>query len=190
MNNRDFFNKLAFKWDETSKHDVKKLEKIMELSDIKEEAKILDVGTGTGILISYLLEKSPSSITAVDISENMILMAKKKYKDCRVKFVTKDILEYNETGFDYIFLYSAYPHFNDKHKLFSHILTLANNGGKIIIAHSMSKEKINEIHRKNHAIQNDSLPPVETTAKIMSNYFEVDKMVDNDEMYFISGIKA
>lgn len=190
MNNKEFFNNRAFKWDEICKHDNKKLEKIIELSSIKTNSKILDVATGTGILISYFLNKSPSSITAVDISDNMILMAKKKYSDSRVQFVVQDILEYNDKGFDYIFLYSAYPHFNDKHRLFSHLLTLINDGGKIVIAHGTSKEKINEIHHKNSNTKNDSLPPVDVTANIMSKYFKVDVMIDNAEMYYISGIKA
>lgn len=32
------------------------------LLEIKENSKVLDIGTGTGILISYLLEKSPSKL--------------------------------------------------------------------------------------------------------------------------------
>lgn len=190
MNNREFFNKLAHKWDEISNHDDKKMKAIMELSSIGNGSRILDVGTGTGILIGYLLKTLPSNITAVDISQNMILMAKQKYDDKRVEFVIQDIMEYEGIGFDYIFLYSVYPHFNDKHELFSHLLTLTNNGGKIVIAHSTSKEKINEIHKKNNDTRNDSLPPVEVTSQIMSNYFIVDKMIDNNEMYYISGIKA
>lgn len=190
MNNREFFNKLAHRWDEITNHDDGRIKTIMELSSVEKGSKILDIGTGTGILISYFLQTLPSSITAIDISENMISMAKKKYDDKRVKFVVQDIMEYKDSGFDYIFLYSAYPHFSDKHKLFTHLLTLVNKAGKIVIAHSMSKEKINEIHKKNNDTRRDSLPPVEATAQIMSNYFTVDKMIDNDDMYYISGIKA
>lgn len=190
MNNREFFNGLAHKWDEITNHDDKKIKTIIELSSVENGSKILDIGTGTGILISYLLQTLPSGITAVDISENMISMAKQKYNDNRVEFVAQDIMEYKDSGFDYIFLYSAYPHFSDKHRLFSHLSELANNRGKIVIAHSMSKEKINEIHKKNNDTRKDSLPPVEVTSQIMSNYFIVDKMIDNDDMYYISGIKA
>ena len=43
-------------------HDDKKIRKILQLSDIEKGSKILDIGTGTGILISYLLEKSPSKL--------------------------------------------------------------------------------------------------------------------------------
>lgn len=190
MNNREFFNKVALKWDEMCNHDDKKIRKIIELSNVKENSKILDVGTGTGILISYLIEKNPLKVVAVDVAEKMIEVAKSKYDDDRVQFIAKDIMEYKEDKeFDYIFIYSAYPHFKDKEKLFEHLYELTNTDGKIIIAHSESKEKINEIHSKNENVKDDRLPPVEITAEIMSKYFKIETAIDNDEMYFISGIK-
>ena len=189
MDNKEFFNKVAFQWDKMCKHNDVKLRRIIELSSITSNARILDVGTGTGILINYLLEKYPLKITAIDISENMIAVAKEKYNDKRVEFIVKDVLEFKEIGYDYIFIYSAYPHFNDKEALFKHLLGRLNDGGKIIIAHSESKEKINQVHSKNHRIKEDLLPAAEVTIKVMSKYFRIDKVVDNEEMYYISGIR-
>lgn len=189
MDNREFFNNVAFEWDKMCNHDDVKLKKIIDLSSIRNNAKILDVGTGTGILLSYLLEKSPLQITAIDISENMIVVAKEKYKGNGVEFIVKDIMEFNETGFDYIFIYSAYPHFNNKEALFKHLLARLNKDGKIIIAHSESKEKINQIHSKNDTVKHDVLPAAEVTTKIMSKYFTIDKVIDSEEMYYISGVR-
>ncbi len=189
MNDREFFNSVAAKWDEMCKHDANKINKILELSEIEQGAKILDIATGTGVLVKYLLDKSPKVIKAIDISENMIEAAKEKYNDSRVEFIVNDVLKYNENGFDYVFIYSAYPHFKDKQKLFHHLFSLMNENGKIVIAHSDSKEKINAIHSKNESVKDDKLPPVKATAELMGKYFEVDIMIDNDEMYYISGLK-
>jgi len=189
MNNKEFFDKMAFQWDEICHHNEAKVRKIIGLSDIKDNAQILDVGTGTGILISYLLEKSPEKITALDISSNMIMVAKEKYKDERIEFVVKDVMELDKKEFDYIFIYSAYPHFGDKEALFKHLFGCLNNGGKIIIAHSDSKEKINKIHAGSETVKEDVLPSAEVTTKIMSKYFKIDKVIDNEEMYYILGVK-
>lgn len=189
MNNREFFNSVAFKWDDKCKHDERKIRQIIDLSDIESGAKILDVATGTGVLIKYLLEKEPSNITAVDISENMIKVARGKYKDNRVRFIVKDIMEFNEKGFDYIFIYSAYPHFKDKEALFRHLFDILNPSGKIIIAHSDSKEKINKTHSKNNNTKDDILLPAEITIKTMSKYFKINKVIDNEKMYYISAFK-
>lgn len=189
MDSKEFFNSVASKWDQMCNHDDIKLRKIMELSSIKNNAKILDVGTGTGILISYLLEKRPSKVIGLDISENMIGVAKEKYNDDRVEFVIKDIMDFNDKGFDYIFIYSAYPHFKNKEVLFNHLSDILNVGGKIIIAHSESKEKINHTHSKNHVVKDDILLSAEVTVQMMSKYFHVDLAIDNEEMYYISAIK-
>jgi ubiquinone/menaquinone biosynthesis C-methylase UbiE len=189
MDSKEFFNKVAFEWDKMCNHDDIKLRKMIDLASIRNNAKILDVGTGTGILVSYLLEKSPLKITAIDISKNMIMVAKEKYKDNRVEFIVKDVMEFNDKGFDYIFIYSAYPHFNDKEALFKHLLDRLNDGGKIIIAHSESKEKINQIHSKKDVVKDDVLEPAEVTTKIMSKYFKIDNVIDNEEMYYISAFR-
>lgn len=189
MDNREFFNSVAAKWDEICKHDDNMLKKIIELSSVKEGSKILDVGTGTGILISYLLSTIPKEIAAVDISENMIAVAKGKYKENNVQFIAEDIMTYHESGYDYIFLYSCYPHFKDKEALVYHLSTLMNIGGKLIIAHSESREKINEVHKGSAHVSSDMLPSGEETASIMSKYLKAGTIIDNDEMYFVSGIK-
>ncbi|WP_027625174.1 class I SAM-dependent methyltransferase [Clostridium lundense] len=189
MDNREFFNNLAFNWDSMCRHDEKKLENILALTSVKKGAKILDVGTGTGILIKYLLSTSPKKIVAVDIAENMIIVAKEKYKDNRVNFIVKDIMKYTEDGFDYIFLYSVYPHFKDKDAILKHLSTLITGGGKVVIAHSQSKEKINEVHSKSETVKEDKLPSGEATGKIMEKYFRVEKIIDNENMYYVSGMK-
>lgn len=190
MNDKEFFNQVAFKWDDMCHHDENKINHIIDISDVKKESKILDVGTGTGVLIKYLMKTNPKEIYGVDLSENMIQVAKSKYKDDRVKFYAEDVVEFNEEkDFDYIFIYSAYPHFKDKEKLFSHLRKLMKENGKIIICHSQSKEDINRVHASKEAVKEHILPKAEITCEIMKNYFKINKCIDNDEMYYISAVK-
>ena len=190
MNNKEFFNSIASEWDDKyGHHDVNKVKKIIEMSNIKKGSSILDVATGTGVLISYLLETSPSKITAVDISDKMIKIAKKKYENSKAEFVVQDIMDFSCGSYDYVFVYSAYPHFKDKEALFKHLYSLINDGGKLIIAHSESRDKINEVHSHSNTVCNDILPEIHETYKVMSEYFNVENYIDNDEMYYISGIK-
>lgn len=190
MNDREFFNQVAFKWDDMCHHDENKINHIIDISEVKKDSKILDVGTGTGVLIKYLMETNPKEIHGVDLSENMIQVAKSKYKDDRVKFYAEDIVEFNEEkDFDYVFIYSAYPHFKDKEKLFSHLRKLMKENGKIIICHSQSKEDINRVHASKEAVKEHILPKAEITCEIMKDYFKINKCIDNDEMYYISAVK-
>ncbi len=189
MDNRTFFNKIASEWDNMCSPNIEKLKKIIALTAVKRNAKILDVGTGTGVLVKYLLETSPAKIIGVDIAENMIEIAKQKYENECVEFVVSDILAFNRSGFDYIFLYSVYPHFTDKEALFVHLSQLMNRNGKIVIAHSESKEAINGRHAESKTVKDHVLPSAEITSALMSSYFTIDHMIDDHEMYYITGIK-
>ncbi|SHE98186.1 class I SAM-dependent DNA methyltransferase [Caloramator proteoclasticus] len=188
MNQREFFNRLAPIWDEITKHDEKKIDKILKLIDIKDNLNILDVGCGTGILESFLLKYNPNSITAVDISEKMIDVAKSKYNYSKINFIAQDIMEHKGL-YDLIIIYSAYPHFSDKNALINHLSNMLNKGGKLVVAHSDSREKINSVHSRHQEVKEDRLPPAIETANIFSKYLYVNLVIDNDEMYIVSGIK-
>lgn len=188
MDNKVVFNELAATWDERCKHDFVKIQQIINLSGIKPQAKILDVGTGTGILINFLLKKHPFKITALDYAEKMIECAKKKYQDPRIEFVTQDIMQHDEKEYDYIFLYSVYPHFEDKEQLMRHLAFKLKTGGKLIIAHSQSKEKVNSIHQ-NRLFKNAILEAASITVTTMQDFFQVETVIDTDEMYYISATK-
>jgi ubiquinone/menaquinone biosynthesis C-methylase UbiE len=79
---KDFFNEKARIWDEITVHNLEKVQYIAELLGIHSDDRILDIGTGTGIMIpfyeKYLVD---GSVVAVDYSEKMIEMARSKYPE-------------------------------------------------------------------------------------------------------------
>ena len=52
--NRDYFNSVAENWDQIVNHDPGKIEGILTLAGVKEGDIVLDVGTGTGVLIPFI----------------------------------------------------------------------------------------------------------------------------------------
>lgn len=189
MNDRVYFNSVAHRWDSMHSFDEEKIKAILDISNIKEGSKILDVATGTGVIIKYLLEKMPRKIIAVDMAEKMIEVAKKKYSNEEVEFKVMDVMDYTEDGFDYIFVYSAYPHFKDKNRLINHLSNMLNKGGKLVIAHSSSREEVNRIHQSKEEFKKAVLLPAKDTAAMIEKYLEVEKYIDNSEMYYISAVR-
>ena len=189
MNDRVYFNSVAHRWDSMHSFDEEKIKAILDISNIKEGSKILDAATGTGVLIKYLLEKKPRKIIAVDMAEKMIEVAKKKYNNKELEFKAMDVMDYTEDGFDYIFVYAAYPHFKDKNRLINHLSNMLNKGGKLVIAHSTSREEINRIHKSKEEFKDAVLLPAKDNVEIIENYLEVEKYIDNSEMYYISAVR-
>ena len=190
----DFFNSVADSWDEICKHDKNKVEVILDLTTIKAGNHILDVGTGTGILIPSLSQRVTETgrIKAVDMAEKMIQVAKHKNNYTNVSFECGDILEMNgdKNSYDQVICYSMFPHFKSRKSEAVDILAKKLKiGGELIICHSQSREAINNLHKNvDEAVKEDNLPPME----VMRGYFEnagleVVKEVDNEGMFVIVG---
>ena len=72
---KDYFNSVASSWDAKEKITPDRLSALMDFVGIEEGDRILDVGCGTGIIDALLIEKGASSVTALDVAEEMIKIA-------------------------------------------------------------------------------------------------------------------
>jgi len=165
---KTFFEDRAVKWDIICNHDEAKLEEIFNVLSLKKGDLVLDVGTGTGILISHILKRigSEGKIVALDYAENMIGKAMEKFPQKEypnVSFVIGDFFEISaEELFDSIICYSCFPHIEDKKLFFQKSFDLLKWNATLLIAHSSSRTEINEMHtRKHEAVRNDFLPSLE-----------------------------
>ncbi|MGH4117348.1 class I SAM-dependent methyltransferase [Clostridium sp.] len=192
---KEYFNDAANSWDETCIHDMKKVEYILDLVEIQAGSHILDVGTGTGILIPFLSQIVTQSghIKAIDVSEKMLEIAQQKNNYNNVVFVCSDVLENkgDEVCYDHIICYSMFPHFQHKKEAVEKLSEKLKIGGKLTICHSQSRDSINNLHKSSDdAVKEDNLP----TIKIIKQYFleaglKVVKEIDNEEMFIIAGVK-
>lgn len=182
----DYFNEIAYKWDKMVFHDAKIINRILRLANISENASILDIGTGTGVLVPYLLECKPKEIFAIDAAKNMIEIAKNKLSDAKVTYQVADIYDLSiDKRFDAVMIYSCYPHLQEKMRLFEKLYHLTSDEGYIVICHSESKEKINERHQLQINVQGDILYGAEEEATKMHPWFWVEETVEDDDIYFI-----
>ena len=83
INRQAFFNQAANTWDKHFYNPelINFIKQIMPTFNLTQGQKILDVGTGTGILIPFLLKAvGPTGhVTAIDYAEKMIEICKAKY---------------------------------------------------------------------------------------------------------------
>jgi demethylmenaquinone methyltransferase/2-methoxy-6-polyprenyl-1,4-benzoquinol methylase len=191
----EFFNNLAARWDGINRVDKEKIETLIKLLNIKQGDTVLDVGTGTGILLPLLARSTDAAnITALDSAENMIAAAKEKTGDAPVTFIVGDALTYPfaEKSFDKIICYSVFPHFDNKKETLRNLARALKGDGILAVIHSMSKHKINgvHIHTNNPALQDDFLVSAETLCAALRDLkLEPEIMIDNSEMYMAAARK-
>ena len=189
---KDFFDSNAERWDEISVHDPDIVERIADLLDLEGDETVLDVGTGTGVMIPYYRRRTSGGITAVDFSERMLAVAERKYpaEEYGVEYVVSDITDYRPgRRFDAVVCYSCFPHFPDKESAVAHLASLTAPGGKLMISHGCSRDRINRVHESaGDAVREDRLPDMRTLERMLeSNGFSVVREFDDDSMYGIVG---
>ncbi len=187
-----YFDEVAENWDKMVDHDNGKIEFLLSKADIKRGDRVLDVGTGTGILLPFLSESAGTEgvIRAVDASDGMIKVAERKFSSLpNVTFEVADIEHYSgDEKYDRIILYSMFPHLHHgietvKNLIEKNLLP----GGILMIAHSQSRDSINNRHKgKDLVLDSFMLPAVEELAEMFEKAgIKVVSTLDNEDYYFV-----
>ena len=142
---KTYFNTKAAIWDEEiAEKDPAKLAKMAARLNIEKGARVLDVGTGTGIFIPYLQKLIGESglLAAIDIAENMLEKSLAKNHQGNIVYLQADIMyaPLAHGQFDVVVCYSSFPHFQNKIKALSEIAQVLKNGGGLYLCHTSSKK--------------------------------------------------
>lgn len=191
MEQRDFFDSIAKEWDNIIEIDEEKINILLSKVDIKDNDNILDVGTGTGVLIPFLKNLNTKGIIkGVDISSGMLDIASQKFKDTKnVSFEALDIENSSlEEKYDKIILYSMFPHLKNKTNTIKILVeNNLNKDGKLIIAHSNSREFLNNMHKeKDKRVSEDRLIPIKDQKTLFEQVnLNVLDAYEDDEIYYL-----
>ena len=186
---RAYFNQKAATWDKTvAERDTTKLERMAKRLKIKPGSIVLDVGTGTGVFIHFLLREigKGGRIVALDFAEKMLGRARTKGFNGDIDYLCADVtnIPLGNEIFDIIVCYSSFPHFQDKPEALAEMNRVIKSGGRLFICHASSRAKINEIHRQIPAVQNDMIPDEDEMRTLLSMAGFTDiKISDDSESY-------
>ena len=187
----EFFDRCAPTWDaDMIKNDVI-IGKILDNAEVAEGMDILDVACGTGVMFDYYLERNVASVIGIDISPEMAKIASAKYADNdKVQVICGDVEEQNfDKKFDRIVVYNAFPHFPKPKRLIKILAGLLKDGGRLTIAHGMSREAIDGHHKGSASKVSNGLMAADSLKKLFDPYFDVEIMISNSRMYQVSGVK-
>lgn len=131
---KDDYNRIAPQFDSTRKHNWRDVAKVVKDLKITKGAKVLDLGCGSGRLYELLEEYHPK-YTGLDISEELIGLAQRKYPGG--KFEVADLTNIKvKNKYDFIFSIAAVHHIPSKtlrDKVISDIKNSLNSGGTAIV---------------------------------------------------------
>lgn len=191
MNKQDvvaFFDRLAPQWDaDMIRHDDV-IAAILDNAGVTAGADVLDVACGTGVLFPDYLARGVGSLTAVDISPEMVKVARSKYPQVRVLCGDVEAMDFDRK-FDCIMVYNAFPHFPEPEKLIETLSGMLKPGGTLTVAHGMSRAAIDHRHEGAASKVSVGLMHEDGLAEIFSRHLTVTVKISDQRMYQVTGRK-
>lgn len=183
-----FFDRCAPFWDENMVRNEALISTILDNAGVRAGIDVLDVACGTGVLFPDYLRRDVASVTGIDISPEMVKIARQKFPQLRVLCGDAEQTEF-EHCFDTIMIYNAFPHFPEPARLIQRLAAWVKPGGRLSVAHGMSREKLTRHHSGSASPVSIELPKAHELAKLFAPWFDVDVVISNDEMYQVCGKK-
>lgn len=187
---RDFFSQLIHVFDPPLPEGVpERLTKIVASAKIAKGDVVLDVGTGTGILVPLIQAYEPETIFACDLSEAMLMHLREQFP--YAKTIAADVrdLKLPDQSIDIVFLNACYPNIVDKPKSFENISRMTRSGGRMVISHPMGKSFIDLLKEKSPFPLDDFPEKSEAQALLEPHGFLIQEFIDEAKIYILVATK-
>ncbi len=184
----DFFDSCAPWWDADMIRKEPIIAKILSNTQIGPGQDILDVACGTGVLFPDYFQRGAASVTGIDISPEMAKIAQSKFPQAQV--ICGDVESYPfGQKFDRVMVYNAFPHFPDPANLIQVLSQLVRPGGRLCVAHSMSRAELSHHHAGRASKVSIDLLEENRLAELFAPWFTVDVVISDENMYQVCGVR-
>jgi ubiquinone/menaquinone biosynthesis C-methylase UbiE len=191
-----FFDMKAGNWEETC-YPAPVRERLLDLIrefEIRPGERVLDVGTGPGVLLPYLREGVGHSgqVCAFDLSLEMIRQANGKPRASLDIVFQGDVhqIPFADGVFGRVICFAAFPHFDDPGQALHEMSRVLKTGGVLIVAHLLSRKELAAHHGTHETVARDLLPPhPEMKALFAQAGLDRTEIVDVPGRYLARGVK-
>jgi ubiquinone/menaquinone biosynthesis C-methylase UbiE len=167
-----------------------RLEKIVEHGKISRGDTVLDVGSGTGILIPIIKKYEPRWIYACDLSAAMLeQLNSKKYPN--VETIVADVrdLRLPPSSIDVVFINACYGNIVDKPGAFSNLSRMMTPQSRMVISHPLGKSFVRSM-RERASFPLDAFPEKPEAERLFRPFgLEIETFIDEPNLYILVALK-
>jgi ubiquinone/menaquinone biosynthesis C-methylase UbiE len=194
---RAYFDALAPRWDTLpSPPDAgEKARRFVERALPREAERVLDIGSGTGLLLEHLMSARPGlrAIVEVDLAEAMLRQARAK-GDARARFVCADAvrLPLAAGSFDAVLCFGVLPHIHELDTACRGFLAALKHGGVLAVGHMMDSATLNDFHAAlDGPVSSDHIDEAATlAARLEALGAHVDVVEEEPGWYYVSASRG
>ena len=162
-----------------------RLQATVQAGHLQAGETVLDVGTGTGILLSYIQKYRPSSIHACDLAEQMLKRVKKKFPQTITHLCDVCDLPLANDSLDVAFINGCFSNILDKAGSLDNLYRLLRPQGRLVISHPMGRSFIIEL-KKSTPFPLDLLPDEEEARELLEGHgFDIVEFRDELAFYLV-----
>jgi SAM-dependent methyltransferase len=187
---RGLFDKIVHVFEPPLPEGVpERLQTIVETAGIVKGDTVLDVGTGTGILIPLIQMYEPAHIYACDLSEKMLQQVNRNYAG--VNTIASDVrdLSLPDASIDVVFVNACYPNIADKAGALANIARMMRPGGRMAVSHPLGKSFIDTL-RKTSPFPLDDFPEKSEAERLLAPFgFDIKTFVNEPRLYILLAVK-
>jgi ubiquinone/menaquinone biosynthesis C-methylase UbiE len=162
-----------------------RLKATVKAGGLAKGEKVLDVGTGTGILIPYILKYRPSEIHVCDLAEKMLERVRRKFPQVVTHLCDIGDLPLPDSSLDVAYINGCFSNILDKSKSLNNLFRLLRRKGRLVISHPLGRNFIVEL-KENTPFHLDLLPnATEAGELLMRHGFEIMDFRDEFAFYLV-----
>lgn len=158
--------------------------RIVAAAELTSEDRVLDAGTGVGVLVPHIQFYGVTRIVGCDISPVMLAEAQQRFPE--VRFWCGDVIDLpRELGcFDAVFFNAMFGNVCDQGKMLEMITTRLTTQGRVIISHPMGASFQAQLARENPRLVPHTLPDKNRlTGLISGSSLRVHQLIDQEQLF-------
>lgn len=163
------FDKVAHLFEQPVPEEVLgRLRLVVDEASLQPGCAVLDVGTGTGVLLPFILARRPARVVACDLSPGMLRRARRTFGR-QVRFLKMDVVDLppEEGPFDAVFCNACFGNFFDQAQAVQAIARLLNPGGRLVVSHPMGRLFVLQLRQQSDDLELKELPPTPEAAQLL-----------------------